>query len=148
MYSTDIHRPAAPPHAVRSALVAIPAVCFGLTVLTDLAYARTANLLWLNMSTWLLFAAMIGGGLAALAVVVGVFVHRDQPWRRARWPLVAGGLVVLGVGLLNNLVHARDGWTAVVPFGLALSVATVLLMAAVAVVDQIVLRDRLARYPL
>jgi uncharacterized membrane protein len=30
---------------------------------------------------------------------------------------------------VNNLVHAGDGWTAVVPYGLILSAATVAVMA-------------------
>jgi uncharacterized membrane protein len=32
------------------------------------------------------------------------------------------------VELINALVHARDGWTAVVPLGLTLSVISVLLV--------------------
>ena len=32
---------------------------------------------------------------------------------------------MLALGFVNSLVHARDGWTAVVPQGLILSVAMV-----------------------
>ena len=39
---------------------------------------------------------------------------------------------VLILAFLNNLVHAADGWTAVVPYGLVLSGLTVLLMLAAA----------------
>jgi uncharacterized membrane protein len=39
-----------------------------------------------------------------------------------------GNVVVLLLGLTNALVHAGDGWTAVVPYGLALSAATVVVM--------------------
>lgn len=132
-------------HPVRDAFTQVPAVCFTLTLLTDVAYARTGNLLWVNFSSWLLLAGMVGGGLAALATVVGLVVHRDEPWRRAGWPFLLGGLGVLALGLVNNLVHARDGWTAVVPLGLLMSLATVALMLAVAVLEPLVARDRLGR---
>ena len=36
--------------------------------------------------------------------------------------------VVLLLALVNNFVHARDGWIGVVPTGITLSAATVLLM--------------------
>jgi uncharacterized membrane protein len=39
-----------------------------------------------------------------------------------------GSLLVLTLGLFNNLVHSRDAWTSVVPAGLALSAATVTVM--------------------
>jgi uncharacterized membrane protein len=35
---------------------------------------------------------------------------------------------VLILGTLNNLVHTADGWTAVYPTGLGLSIATALAM--------------------
>ena len=37
-------------------------------------------------------------------------------------------LIVLVLAFFNNLVHAADGWTSVVPWGLTLSALTVLVM--------------------
>jgi uncharacterized membrane protein len=37
----------------------------------------------------------------------------------------------LALAFLNNLVHAGDGWTAIVPWGIVLSAATVLAMIVV-----------------
>ena len=48
------------------------------------------------------------------------------------WPHAACGLAVLVLAAVNGLVHAGDGWTAVVPRGLLLSALTVLLMIATA----------------
>jgi uncharacterized membrane protein len=39
-----------------------------------------------------------------------------------------GSLLVLILGLFNNFVHSRDAWTSVVPLGLELSAATVVVM--------------------
>jgi uncharacterized membrane protein len=39
-------------------------------------------------------------------------------------------VIALGVALADNFIHARDGWTSVVPSGLILSVITVALMIA------------------
>lgn len=90
------------------------------TVATDLAYRASANLLWLHFSSWLLLAGLAAGA-AALA-----------------GRMVAGGKVAalllaaaLAVGTVNFLFHMRDGWTAVVPEGLILSiVGSVLIVAA------------------
>ena len=49
---------------------------------------------------------------------------------RPAWPHAIGSIVVLALALLNSLVHAGDGWTAVVPWGLALSAVTVVVMMA------------------
>jgi len=48
------------------------------------------------------------------------------------WPQPVGSLVVIVLAFLNSLVHAGDGWTAVVPWGLVLSAATVVVMALAA----------------
>ncbi|WP_375382205.1 DUF2231 domain-containing protein [uncultured Sphingomonas sp.] len=39
-----------------------------------------------------------------------------------------GLVVVLVLGLFNNLVHSRDAWTSVVPQGLIISLVTVLVL--------------------
>ncbi|MGL1797797.1 hypothetical protein ACSTIM_23435, partial [Vibrio parahaemolyticus] len=39
-------------------------------------------------------------------------------------------VIALGVALVDNFVHARDGWTSIVPSGLILSSITVALMIA------------------
>ena len=71
------------------------------------------------------------GALAALAALIDGLVHRRL--RRARsWGIAAGAVAALALGLLDNLVHSRDAWTSVVPEGVALSAATVLVMLVTA----------------
>ncbi|APH74746.1 DUF2231 domain-containing protein [Aquibium oceanicum] len=113
---------------IYSTFVQFPVVCFTLTLLTDIAYWRTFNLMWQNFSSWLLFAGLVFG---ALAVIVGIIDFAVRPAIRASrpaWLHVIGSVVVLVLALLNSLVHAGDGWTAIVPWGLTLSVITVVVM--------------------
>ncbi len=109
---------------LRAAFTAFPIACFTLTLLGDLAYWATANLMWKNFSAWLLFAGLVGGGLAVLAWIVAQAVRPVRP----AWIVAGINVLVLVAAFLNSLVHAGDGWTGVVPWGLALSALTILLM--------------------
>ena len=111
-------------HPVYTTLNAFPIVCFSLTLLTDLAFWQTSNLLWLHFSEWLLVAGLVFGVFVLLARA-GDYLVRGM---RHPWPAVLGGVAVLILAAINSLFHTADGRTAVVPFGLALSVATVLAM--------------------
>ena len=107
-------------------LTAFPIACFSLTALTDLAYVRTENVLWLRFSEWLLVAGLVFGALAAVVLLVICVMYRTGPG----WLSVLAGLVVLLLAMLNSFIHTADGWTAVMPYGLATSIATVLAMIA------------------
>lgn len=100
---------------------AVPLTCFGLALATDVLYVQTSNLLWLHFSEWLLLVAVAFAGVALLMLLVDLLVRRVRP----SWLAVLFGVVAFVLGLINNFVHTADGWTAVMPFGLTLSVATV-----------------------
>lgn len=109
-------------------LASFPIACFCCALATDIAYVRTANVMWADFSAWLL---AVGIGMGVLAAIVGLVVliaNRRVPRRRPVWPVVVGSLLVLVLALFDNLVHSRDGWTSVVPLGLALSAVTVVVM--------------------
>jgi uncharacterized membrane protein len=117
---------------VHAALLSFPIACFTLTVFTDIAYLRTANLLWLHFSEWLLLAGLVFGVVAALALLL------DLAFRRIwfSWLTVLGGIVVLLLATLNSFIHTADGWTAIVPYGLAVSILTVLAMLGTGLFGQ------------
>jgi uncharacterized membrane protein len=115
-------------HPLHATLVPFPIVCFTLAFLTDIAYWRTADLMWQNFSAWLLFAGLVVGGFAALFGLIDLLARGAVRRRGTAWVHGIGNLVVLGLAFLNSLVHAGDGWTAVVPYGLLLSAVTVLVM--------------------
>ena len=116
-------------HALHLFLSAFPLAFFSLALVTDVAYANSGNLMWQYFSIWLITAGLIMGWLGAIAGIVGWFVERSRGGvrRGTGWHLLLG-IAALLVALLNALVHSRDGWPAVVPQGLILSVVTVALM--------------------
>ena len=84
-------------------------------------------MMWADFSAWLL----------TVGVIVGYATDRRRPdrsvairspLRGATWRYVIGNVVVLILATFNMLVHTRDAWTSVVPWGLALSAAIVLVL--------------------
>lgn len=121
-------------HSVYAALVQFPVVCFTLALLTDLAYWQTSYLMWTEFSAWLLLAGIVTGGVAAVFGAVDLLTGYHM---RTAWPHAVGGALVLILAFINNLVHAADGWTSVVPWGLTLSALTVLIIVATAAVGGV-----------
>ncbi|MGB3244581.1 MAG: DUF2231 domain-containing protein [Sulfitobacter sp.] len=105
-----------------------PMVCFTLTLLTDIAYWQSANLMWQNFSAWLLLSGLVVAAFAALAGLVILISSSRLRALPMIWFYAIGNVIVLLVAIANSLVHARDGWTAIVPLGLTLSAITVVLM--------------------
>src|SRR6476469_1994940 len=115
---------------IHAMLVPFPIVCFIGALLTDIAYANTANIQWTNFSQWLLAFGTLFAGIAAVFGLIDWFAGSrsgDRPM--IGWIHMAGNLLIFVIALFNNFVHARDGWTSVVPTGLTLSVITVALTA-------------------
>jgi uncharacterized membrane protein len=113
---------------IHPTLVSFPIACFVGTLLTDIVYWRTADMLWADFSAWLISAGVILGWLAAIAALVDLFGHRYQAAPAPTWGYVIGNLIVLIIATLNMFVHTRDAWTSVVPWGLTLSAATVIVL--------------------
>ncbi|MBX3576284.1 MAG: DUF2231 domain-containing protein [Rhizobiaceae bacterium] len=110
--------------SLRRAFLAFPIACFSLTVFTDIAYWQTLNLLWLHFSEWLLLAGIVFAILAGVVILVETLLRKV----RHPWLAILGGVVVVVLAVLNSLIHTADGWTAVIPYGLTVSVLTVLVM--------------------
>lgn len=115
-------------HPIHPMLVPFPIACFVGTLLTDIAYWLTANIMWARFSAWLIAVGVIFAVLAAIAGGIDFFGNRRIRAQAAAWPHVIGNIVVLILAILNMLVHTRDAWTSVVPWGLVLSAFTVLIL--------------------
>jgi uncharacterized membrane protein len=115
-------------HPIHPMLVPFPIACFTLALVTDIIYWRTSHLMWAEFSAWLLLAGIVFGAIAALFGAIDLFSNREIRALRPAWPHAIGNVIVMILALVNNFVHAGDGWTSVVPWGLTLSVATVALM--------------------
>ena len=109
-------------------LVPVPIVCFIGALLTDIAYAATAEIMWADFSAWLLVVGLIIGVLAAIAGLVDFLSNPAIRALAPAWLHLAGNLVALVLAFFNALIHTRDAWTSVVPTGLALSIIVVLIL--------------------
>jgi uncharacterized membrane protein len=113
---------------IHSLLVPFPVVCFIAALLTDIAYAATAEMMWADFSAWLITAGVILGVLAAIAALIDFATNRLVGEQRLAWPYVLGSLIVLVLSFFNALMHTRDAWTSVMPSGLMLSAVVVLVI--------------------
>jgi uncharacterized membrane protein len=115
-------------HPIHAMLVPFPIVCFVLALVTDIVYWQTSYLMWAEFSAWLLLAGIAFGILAAIFGAVDFLASAEVRDQRPAWPHAIGNVIVLVLAFFNNLVHAHDGWTGVVPWGLILSALTVLVI--------------------
>lgn len=99
-------------------------------LLSDWAYAKSFQVQWINFAAWLIVGALVFTGFALLWAVIDAF-RSDAPRGPGKWIFVGLLAATLVLGLVNALVHAKDGW-ATMPGGLILSVI-VLLLALVAI---------------
>lgn len=100
------------------------AAFFTFALVADWAYVQTTILMWKQFAEWQLFAGLIAGGFATVLWLVSLALYR----RPANWPVVILNALVLAIAFLNSLVHAGDGWTSIVPWGIGMSFVTCVLM--------------------
>lgn len=110
-------------------LAPISLVCFAGALVTDLAYWRTAQMMWADFSAWLVTAGVLIGFLAAIFGLIGLLGDRLLRADALTWLYAIGNAAALILATLNMFVHTRDAWTSVVPWGLALSAGVVLILA-------------------
>jgi len=117
-------------HPLHVMLVPVPIVCFLATLITDIVYWQSTNMLWADMSAWLLTVGLIVSVFAVLAGLIDFLGDPRIRRLRAAWIHVLGNVAVLVLSIFNALVHTRDAYTSVVPTGLILSglVALILLV--------------------
>lgn len=119
-------RPIHPLHAI---FLAFPLPLFLGAFLSDIAYASTYDVQWLNFAAWLNAGGLLVGAFAMLWAIV--LVLRKPGARRGRPLIYLVALIAMWVlGLITAFVHGKDAW-ATMPEGLYLS-AIVALLALVA----------------
>lgn len=151
-----VHQPRADQHVPYPRLPGIrvlrdfAAAFFTFALVADIAYARTVIIMWQDFASWMLFAGLVAGGLCVLLWLADLALHGQHPQRgpdrRPYWPVLILNLSVLIAALVNGFVHAGDGWTAIVPWGIALSALTCLLMLASAVLSRLARHHRHTRH--
>ena len=113
---------------VHAMLAPVPIFCFVAAWITDLAYWRTATMMWADMSAWLLAVGLVVAVLAVIAGVVDFFGDRRIRALRAAWVYGLSAAAALVLSIVNVFVHSRDAYTSVVPAGLVLSTLVVLIL--------------------
>ena len=108
-------------------LFPIPVVLFIAALVTDIAYAKSANITWLNFSEWLIASGLPFGALAAIVLIVE-FCASHAIRAGVGWAHLVLFFAALVVELFSMFIHTRDGWTAVVPTGMTLSILGVILL--------------------
>jgi uncharacterized membrane protein len=92
---------------------------------TDIAYWWTADMMWADFSDWLLTVGVIVGYATVVVALIETFAIRRGG---TSWRYAIGNVVALILATFNMLVHTGDAWTSVVPWGLVLSAAIVLVL--------------------
>lgn len=119
-------------------LFPVSVVCFLAALVTDIAYVASAFLMWLHFSQWTIAVGLAVGALAALVLLIEFFASRMIRKGTFGWAHLVLFYAALVVELFNAFVHTSDGWTAVVPNGIILSiVGAILLLTAVAVLFRV-----------
>jgi uncharacterized membrane protein len=113
-------------HGIYGALLPIPILCFIGALITDITYSQSPEMMWIDFSSWLLLAGLIGGGIAGV-VLIAELIRAGRGRTRALSVHFVLLLSAWVVELFNSFIHTRDGWTAVVPTGLTLSIVAVIL---------------------
>jgi uncharacterized membrane protein len=105
-----------------------PFACFAGVLVTDLVYWRNPDVMWETFSIWLIFAGAVMAGLAILAAIIDLARIPRMRASMSAWLYAVGGVIAFALALINAFVHSRDGYTAVVPEGLALSTLVVIIL--------------------
>jgi uncharacterized membrane protein len=78
--------------------------------------------MWLHFSQWLIAAGLAFGVFAAIALLVVVFANGVARVGAFGWSHLALFYAALVIEIFNAFIHTADGWTAVVPIGMLLSI--------------------------
>jgi uncharacterized membrane protein len=115
----------------------IPFGFFVATLIFDIIYADTAEVLWVKGASWLVSIGLIFAIIPELINLYAVWFNK----RRGRMPGEAANfwlnVVAIAAAIINAFVHSRDAYGAM-PDGLWLSIVTVLALA----VGRIILSGR------
>jgi uncharacterized membrane protein len=119
-------------HPIHALLVPVPITCLVGTFITDIVYWKSANMMWADISAWLLFIGLVVSVLAVLAGLTDFLGDRRIRALRPAWVHGLGNALALVLSIFNFFVHSRDAYTSVVPTGLILSGLVVLILLVTA----------------
>jgi uncharacterized membrane protein len=116
-------------HAVHPMLVTFPIAFFTGTAATDLAYLWYGDPFWAQMSFWLLAGGLVMGGLAALVGMSDFTLVADIRRHLTSWNHFLVAIVMMAIALVNFLQRLVGDAEAVWPWGIMMSLLTVVMVA-------------------
>ena len=115
-------------HPIHPMLVPFPIVLLVATFVSDLVFWSTGNLFWADTSFWLLAAGLVMGAVAAVAGFTDFFGNAHIRALGDAWQHMIGNLAVVVLSLVSFLIRWGDPAAGVMPWGLVLSTAVVLIL--------------------
>jgi uncharacterized membrane protein len=113
--------------AVFSLLNPIPFGFFVAVMIFDIIYAHTGEVLWVKSAAWLVSMGLVFAIVPRLINLCQVWFGKNRAIPAVKLDFWLNVVAVV-TALVNAFVHSRDAY-AVIPDGVWLSVATVVLMA-------------------
>lgn len=115
-------------HPLHGMFMPVPIICFIGAFITDLVYWKTANMMWADVSAWLITAGLLVAILVVIAGLIDFFCDRRIRAMRSARIYGVGYALGLILSIFNAFIHSRDAYTSVVPTGLVLSGLVVLIV--------------------
>lgn len=115
-------------HPLHPLLVPLPIGILAACLASDLAFYATGDPFWARGSYWLLVAGLVTGLLAGLSGLIEILgVERARTMGMA-WAHGLGNVLALALAAVNLFLRHGDIENAVLPTGLILSIAVVLIV--------------------
>ena len=115
-------------HPLHPMLIPFPVAFLVATLACDLLFWNTGNTAWSTASLYLLGAALVMAGLAAVAGLTDFLGDRRIRNLSAAWHHMVGNVIVVLLSLWNWYRRYEAGDAAVLPMGLLISLVVVLLL--------------------
>jgi len=115
-------------HPIHPMLIPFPIAFLTGPVVTDLAYWWLGDAFWARVSFWLLLAGLVTGAFAAVFGLIDFFTIRRARSLAAGWVHFLGNGIVLALALASVIFRWHEPESAVMPWGLVLSVVIALLL--------------------
>jgi uncharacterized membrane protein len=117
-------------HPIRALLLGAANAFLVSGFLSDWAYFSTHEIQWKNFADWLIIGGLVFAGFALMWALVDLFRSSLDRGRR----IVAFGLLLVAfiLGIVDELVHAKDAWASMPDALIISAVVAVLAIAATA----------------
>jgi uncharacterized membrane protein len=115
-------------HPLHPVLIPFPIAFLTGALVTDVVYWATNTNFWPQMSFWLIAAGLVMGALSAVLGVVDFLTIERVRAHTAGWIHGGGNALALILTIANLWLRRDDVATAVIPWGLVLSVVVAVLL--------------------